>query len=339
MTIAPAGPTIAQRAASHVLALCGGVGGVKLVLGLDAELGPGELTVVVNTADDFEHLGLSVSPDLDTVLYTLAGLSDSARGWGRADESWNFMDVLSAIGGETWFALGDRDLAVHVERTRRLRGGESLTSIVADMARRLKVKASILPMTEGPVRTVVHTPDGELAFQDYFVRYRCAPAVTAVSFAGAAQAQANPACLAAFEDPGLAAIVICPSNPYLSIDPILAVPGMRAALESAEAPVIAVSPVIGGEAVKGPTAKIMRELGIAITSRAIADHYAGLIDGLVIDESDVADADGIEVAVAVTRTLMKNIDDKRHLARAVLAFAKRVGSGEVPKRQQRTDER
>ena len=318
-----------QRAASHVVALCGGVGGVKLVLGLDAELGADELTVVVNTADDFEHLGLSVSPDLDTVLYALAGLNDAVRGWGRADESWNFMDALTGLGGETWFALGDRDLAVHVERTRRLRGGESLTSIVADMARRLKVKARILPMTDAPVRTVVHTPEGALPFQDYFVRHRCAPVVTAVSFAGAAQAQANPACLAALKDPALAVIVICPSNPYLSIDPILAVPGMRAALESAAVPVIAVSPVIGGEAVKGPTAKIMRELGIAITSRAIAAHYAGLIDALVIDESDAADAHGIDVAVAVTRTLMKNIDDKRHLARAVLAFARRVGSGEV----------
>jgi LPPG:FO 2-phospho-L-lactate transferase len=190
-------------------------------------------------------------------------------------------------------------------------------------------------MTDAPVRTVVHTPDGKLAFQDYFVRYRCAPVVSALTFAGAAQAQANPACLAALRDPALAAIVICPSNPYLSIDPILAVPGMRAALECAEIPVIAVSPVIAGEAVKGPTAKIMRELGIAVTSRAIAEHYASLIDGLVIDESDAADADGIGVAVAVTRTLMKNIDDKRHLARAVLAFAKRVGTGEDSARQHR----
>ncbi len=305
------------------------------MLGLDAELDAGELTVVVNTADDFEHLGLCVSPDLDTVLYTLAGLNDTTRGWGRSDESWNFMDALSSLGGETWFALGDRDLAVHVERTRRLRGGESLTSIVADMARRLDVKARILPMTDEPVRTVVHTPEGELPFQDYFVRQRCAPVVSALSFAGAAKAEANPACLAALRDPLLAAIVICPSNPYISIDPILAVPGMRRALERTEVPVIAVSPVIGGEAVKGPTAKIMRELGIGITSRAIAEHYAGLIDGLVIDECDAADAEGIDVAVAVTRTLMKNIDDKRRLARVVLAFAKRVGTGEEPARQRR----
>lgn len=317
-------PVVPQPAANRVLALCGGVGGAKLVLGLDAVLGAGGLTVVVNTADDFEHLGLHVSPDLDTVLYTLAGLSDPARGWGRAGESWNFMGALAELGGETWFALGDRDLAVHVERTRRLRAGEMLTSIVADMARRLNVEARIVPMTDSPVRTVVHTADGPLPFQDYFVRHGCAPVVTAISFAGVAEARPSPAFVDAVADPKLGAIVISPSNPYLSIDPILAVPGVREALQRATVPVIAVSPVIGGEAVKGPTAKIMGELGIGITSSAIADHYGDLIDGLVIDETDAADADRIEVRVAVTRTLMKSIDDRRNLARAVLAFAARL---------------
>ena len=324
MTTRRARPVAPLPAANHVLALCGGVGGAKLVLGLNSVLGSGGLTVVVNTADDFEHLGLHVSPDLDTVLYTLAGLSDPVRGWGRADESWNFMGALSALGGETWFALGDRDLAVHVERTRRLSAGEMLTSIVADMARRLNVKAHIVPMTDSPLRTVVHTADGPLSFQDYFVRHACAPIVTAISFEGAAQARANPAFVAAVAAANLSAIVISPSNPYLSIDPILAVPGLRESLRRATVPVIAVSPVIGGAAVKGPTAKIMGELGIAVTSRAIADHYAGLIDGLVIDETDAAEADGIGVPVAVTRTLMKNIDDRRNLTRAVLAFAGRL---------------
>lgn len=308
-------------AATRVLALCGGVGGAKLVLGLDTVLGAGELTVLVNTGDDFEHLGLYVAPDLDTVLYTLAGISDPERGWGRADESWNFMDALTALGGASWFSLGDRDLAVHVERTRRLRAGETLTAIVAAMARQLNVRSRIVPMTDSPVRTIVHTPDGALPFQDYFVRHRCAPVVTAVSFAGAATAQPNPLFVDAVADPGLIAIVIAPSNPFLSIDPILAVPGVRDALRRATAPVIAVSPVIGGQAVKGPTAKIMGELGMAITSRAIADHYTGLIDGLVIDETDAADADSLDVRVAVTRTLMKTLDDKCDLARAVLAFA------------------
>ena len=316
------GPSSASRhAATRVIVLCGGVGGAKLVLGLDTVLGAGELTVLVNTGDDFEHLGLYVAPDLDTVLYTLAGISDPVRGWGRADESWNFMGALTALGGASWFALGDRDLAVHVERTRRLRAGETLTAIVAGMARQLNIRSSLVPMTDSAVRTVVQTPDGALPFQDYFVRHRCAPVVTAISFAGAAAAQPNPLFIDAVADPGLAAIVIAPSNPFLSIDPILAVPGVREALQRATVPVIAVSPVIGGQAVKGPTAKIMGELGMAITSRAIADHYAGLIDGLAIDQTDAADAPSLDVRVAVTRTLMQTLDDKCSLARAVLAFA------------------
>jgi LPPG:FO 2-phospho-L-lactate transferase len=320
-------PGVPLPAASRILALCGGVGGAKLVLGLAAVLGADRLTVVVNTGDDFEHLGLHVSPDLDTVLYTLANVSDPQRGWGRADESWNFMAALRELGGDAWFALGDRDLAVHVERTRRLRAGETLTSIAADMARRLNVAVNIVPMTDCPVRTIVHTAQGALPFQEYFVRHACAPAVTGVSFAGAAEAQPNPALSAALGDANLAAIVICPSNPYLSIDPILAVPGIRAALQGAAVPVIAVSPIIGGQAVKGPTAKIMCELGIATTSRAIAVHYRGLIDGLVIDESDAADVERVDIQTAVTPTLMKSIDDKRRLAGGVLAFAERVASG------------
>ncbi|HEX6005715.1 MAG TPA: 2-phospho-L-lactate transferase [Burkholderiales bacterium] len=321
MTMQRAGSGLRQPNASSVLALCGGVGGSKLVLGLRDVLRADELTVVVNTADDFEHLGLHVSPDLDTVLYTLAGLSDPVRGWGRAEETWNFMDALASLGSETWFALGDRDLAVHVERTRRLRAGESLTSIVADMAARLKVAARIVPMTDGTVRTVVHTRDGPLPFQDYFVRHRCAPVVSAISFAGAPDARPSPAFVGAIEHPALTAVVIAPSNPYLSIDPILAVPGVREALEHAPVPVIAVSPIIRGKAVKGPTAKIMAELGIDVTPGAIARHYSGLIDGLVIDESDAGLATAIGVPVTATRTLMNDVDDRRQLAREVLAFA------------------
>ena len=312
---------------SHVLALCGGVGGAKLALGLSAVLGAGELTVVVNTGDDFEHLGLHVSPDLDTVLYTLAGVSDPERGWGRADESWNFMGALRELGGDAWFALGDRDLAVHVERTRRLNAGETLTSIVADMARRLNVATQIVPMTDSSVRTIVHTAAGALPFQEYFVRHACKPVVMGVSFAGAAEAKPNPVVADAFAHASLAAIVICPSNPYLSIDPLLAVPGIRSALQRSTVPVIAVSPIIGGQAVKGPTAKIMAELGIAATSAAIAGHYRSLIDGLVIDESDAADANMIGIEAAVTPTLMTTLDDKRRLAQAVLAFAERIAGG------------
>jgi LPPG:FO 2-phospho-L-lactate transferase len=320
----PTGTGTPRPDSARIVALCGGIGGAKLALGLSAVLGAGCLTVVVNTGDDFEHLGLHVSPDLDTVLYTMAGLADPGRGWGRADESWNFMQALAALGGETWFALGDRDLAMHVERTRRLAAGETLSSIVSDMSRRLGVATAIVPMTDGPVRTHVHTRDAMLAFQDYFVRRRCAPEVTGVSFAGAQAARPSPGFAAALADPQLGAIVITPSNPYLSIDPMLAIPGVREALRRARVPAIAVSPIIGGNAVKGPTAKIMRELGIEITPAAVAHHYRGLIAGLVIDDSDAAGAESIGVPVAVTATLMNSPDDKRRVAREVLAFADRL---------------
>lgn len=310
--------------AGRVLALCGGVGGSKLVLGLDAVLAPGELTVVVNTGDDFEHLGLHISPDLDTVTYTLAGLNDPVRGWGRRDESWHFMEALRGLGGETWFALGDKDLATHVERTRRLRSGETLTAATAAMARRLNIEARIVPMSDEPVRTVIRTPEGAMPFQHYFVKHACRPIVTGIGFAGADTARANPLLLRAMAEGTLSAIVLCPSNPYLSIDPILAVPGVREALRQTSVPVIAVSPIIGGQAIKGPTAKIMHELGIRPTTREICRHYEGLIDGLVIDEADAGDTGSLDVKVAVTRTLMESFEDKRALARDVLHFAERL---------------
>lgn len=305
----------------RVVALCGGVGGAKLALGLEGTLDAGRLTIAVNTGDDFEFLGLRISPDLDTVLYTLADLSDTTRGWGRADESWNFMAALEGWGGEAWFSLGDRDLALHVERTRRLRAGETLTAIMGDMARRAGIGADMLPMSDEAVRTIVHTAVGDLPFQHYFVKHRCTPVVSGISFDGADDATANPALIRALADPELAAVVICPSNPFLSIDPILAVPGVRAALRRAAAPVIVVSPIVGGQAVKGPTAKIMGELGLCANSAAIATHYAGVIDGMVIDSADAADAETLDIPVHVTRTLMRDVGDKHRLARVVLAFA------------------
>ncbi len=305
----------------RVVALCGGVGGAKLALGLETIIDAGQLTIAVNTGDDFELLGLRISPDLDTVLYTLAGLSDQTRGWGRANETWNFMAALKEFGGESWFSLGDRDLALHVERTRRLHAGETLTGIMRDMARRIGIRTELLPMTDESVRTIVHTAEGDLPFQHYFVKHGCAPAVTGISFAGADDATASPVLLRALADPELTAVVICPSNPFLSIDPILAVPGVRAALQRTAARVIVVSPIVGGQAVKGPTAKIMKELGLSVTSDTIAAHYAGLIDGIVIDSSDAADAAALDIPVHVTQTLMRSAEDKRSLARAVLAFA------------------
>ena len=232
--------------------------------------------VVCNTGDDFEHLGLSISPDLDTVLYTLAGVANAETGWGRASETWSFMRALEQLGGETWFRLGDADLATHVERTRRLAAGESLSAISDDFCRRLGVGARLVPMCDEPVRTLVRTEDGILPFQRYFVEQRCAPKVTGFAFAGASDARPTAALREALERHGLEAVVICPSNPFISIDPILAVPGMRAAIAACRAPVVAVSPIIGGQAVKGPTAKMMAELGMPTSARAVAEHYGGL---------------------------------------------------------------
>lgn len=318
--------------ALRVVALCGGVGGAKLALGLDSVLAQGQLTIGVNTGDDFEFLGLHISPDLDTVLYTLAGVNDPVRGWGRRDESWHFMTTLAQIGGENWFSLGDRDLALHVERTRRLRKGETLSAVMGDLARRFGLRAILLPMTDQPLRTMVHTVEGVLPFQDYFVRLRCAPRIIGISFSGATEASANPALISALADPEVSAVVICPSNPFLSIDPILAVPGVRAALKRTSAPVVAISPIVGGRAVKGPTVKIMRELGLAVNSKTIAAHYAGLIDGIVIDNSDAAHKDHMDVPVHVARTLMRNIDDKGKLAQTVLSFARALNEGMVLRR-------
>ncbi|MFG1413179.1 2-phospho-L-lactate transferase [Xanthobacter sp. VTT E-85241] len=308
-----------------IVALCGGVGGAKLALGLEREFGAA-VALVVNTGDDFEHLGLAISPDLDSVLYKLSGLSDEVRGWGRADESWNFMAALGEMGAETWFQLGDRDLALHVERTRRLRLGESLTQVTDLVRTRLGIAARLLPMSDMPVRTLVHTDEGTLPFQRYFVERRCAPAVTGFTFEGAATARPTSQVLAALAAPDLRAVVICPSNPYLSIDPILAVPGLRAALSAGRVPVVAVSPIIGGQAIKGPTAKIMAELKVPATSAAIAAHYDTLIDGLVIDTADGEERARISTPVAAVPTLMKTADDSMRLARDVLRFADALAS-------------
>jgi LPPG:FO 2-phospho-L-lactate transferase len=300
-----------------IVALSGGIGGAKLALGLSRILPPEDLLVVANVGDDFEHLGLHVSPDIDTLLYTLAGLDNRTQGWGRADESWHFMETLRALGGADWFALGDRDLAVHVERTHRLRQGQSLSQITADFARRLGVAPRVLPVTDDPVRTRLQTASGWLAFQEYFVHQRCAPVVQSFAYDGAAQARPQAAVMAALRDPRLRAVVICPSNPYLSIDPMLAIPAFRAALAQCAAPVIAVSPIIGGRAVKGPTAKLMHELGLDPSSQAIGAHYGDLLDILVIDPVDeTGTALGVQMVVAPT--LMKTLADREALARVVL---------------------
>ena len=307
-----------------IVALSGGVGGAKLVLGLSRVLPQEDLLVVCNTGDDFEHLGLSISPDIDTVMYTLAGLAHQELGWGRRDESWAFMETMEQLGGEVWFRLGDRDLAVHVERTRRLRAGESLSAVTADLCRRLGVMTRVVPMSDDPVRTRLRTEEGWLEFQDYFVRRHCAPVVSELHFEGAAQARPSPQLLAALRDPGLQAVVICPSNPFISIEPILALPGLRAAVMDCRAPVIAVSPIIGGKAVKGPTAKLMTELGLNASAAVVAQRYEELLDGYVMDHADTSEIMGMRAKVTLAQTLMRTLDEREALARVVLSAAAKL---------------
>jgi LPPG:FO 2-phospho-L-lactate transferase len=312
----------------RIVALTGGVGGAKMALGLLHVITPEQLTVIVNTGDDFEHLGLSISPDIDTALYSLGGIANPETGWGRRNETWTFMQVLQGLGGETWFKLGDGDLALHVERTRRLKAGSSLTAVVADMAQRLGIAAQVLPMSDAPVRTRVTTDIGDLDFQDYFVRRQCQPRVAALRFAGVEAAAPTAQVCAALTAVDVDAIIICPSNPYLSIDPILALPGLRELLRQAAAPVIAISPLVGGAAVKGPTAKIMGELGISVSPLAVARHYGDLLDGFVLDERDAAveaELAAIGLPTLVTDTLMKTLDDRQRLARVTLDYARTLG--------------
>ena len=313
-----------MSAATTVIAISGGIGGAKLALGLYRILSPDTLMVVCNTGDDFEHLGLHISPDVDTVMYTLAGIANPETGWGRADETWTFMQSLEALGGETWFRLGDGDLALHVERTRRLASGEALSTVTEDFCRRLGVRARIVPMSDAPVRTMVKTVDGVLPFQRYFVQRRCEPPVTGFEFRGAGQARAARAFVDAVASDAVEAVVICPSNPFISIDPVLAVPGVRDALTACRALVVAVSPIIGGRAIKGPTAKMMTELGLSVSPRAVADHYGELLDAFVLDEGDARDEMEWPLPCLFTRTLMQSEVDKRTLASEVLAFAREL---------------
>ncbi len=311
-----------------ILALAGGVGGAKLAAGLQAALDtPADLLTVVNTGDDFEHLGLSICPDLDTVMYTLSGRANPETGWGLAGETWHFLEALGALGGEDWFRLGDRDLATHVERTRRLRAGETLSEVTSDLSARLGVPSRIAPMTDEQVRTVVETGEGDLPFQEYFVRRRCEPAVRALRFEGAPAARMSGAFESALAAPDLEAVIVCPSNPYLSVDPILTVPGARAALVRCAAPVVAVSPIVGGRAIKGPAAKIMGELGVEASAAAVADRYRDFLDGFVVDDTDrplavEIESQGAGPRVHVEQTVMRADEDRTRLAASVLGFAR-----------------
>jgi LPPG:FO 2-phospho-L-lactate transferase len=318
----------------RVTLLCGGVGGAKLARGFHLLSDDVDLTVIVNTGDDFEHLGFTICPDLDTVLYTLSGQANVAQGWGRQDESWTFMQVLRTLGGEDWFSLGDGDLALHTFRSERLRKGVRLSQVTAQVCNAWHVGATILPMSDDPVRTLVHTELGVLAFQRYFVEQRCAPRTSKISFDGADTARPAPGVVAAIQMADV--VVIAPSNPYLSIDPILAVPGLSEVIKATKSAVIAVSPLVAGKAVKGPTAKLMTELGFDVGNAAIAGHYAELIDGLLVHVGDWA-ADGGPIfgrartdrALRPTREadiMMRDDADRMRVARDVLRFAGELGS-------------
>ncbi len=312
---------------NHYLALSGGVGGAKLVLGLSGILEPDQLTVVANTGDDFEHLGLNICPDLDTVLYTLADWNNKELGWGQAQESWNFLAALKRLGGEDWFSLGDRDMATHILRTQLLRSGASLSEVIEHLSTKMNIAHRIVPMTDEPVRTQVHCRDrGTLSFQHYFVRDRCQPEVTGFEFEGIGKARPSEGFAAALAGP-LSAVIICPSNPFVSVAPILEIPGVVDQLRAARVPVVVISNIVGGEAIKGPAAKMMTELGMPQTALGVARHYVeqygDLVKGFVLDTADAAleeEVAALGLATIVTKSVMLTLHDKTELAEQTLAF-------------------
>lgn len=311
-------------ALNKIVALAGGVGGAKLAHGLAQVLDPEQLTVVVNTGDDFEHLGLLICPDVDTVLYNLAELQHPQQGWGRAHESFAVLEEVQRLDGPGWFRLGDRDIALHLLRRSLIDQGLSLTEVISSLAQRLGVHYAVLPMSDAPVRTMIQTPDGELSFQEYFVHQRCQPVMRSMRLAGLGQAQVSVAVAQAMTAAEL--VVFCPSNPFVSIDPILALPGMRTWVGERKA--VAVSPIVGGKALKGPAAKMMQELGMEVQALAVAQHYAGLLDGFVLDTADaplMMAVQALGMRVLVTDTVMHDKAGRRRLAAEILAWGERWG--------------
>lgn len=311
-----------------VLAITGGVGGAKLSLGFADEMDASQLHLMVNTGDDFQHMGLYISPDVDTLLYTLSGRSNKSQGWGLESESWNVMTALEQLGGEAWFRLGDKDIATHLWRTQALAQGTGFLEVIDSLAARMGIGCKIYPMSGDPVSTTVCTEEGELPFQHYFVRHQCQPSVTGFRFEGIASARPNPGIMQMLAADAFAAIVVCPSNPFVSVDPVLQLPGMWRALRTSSAPVIAVSPIVSGMAIKGPAAKMMKELDMPVSALAVARYYSerypGLISGFVIDDSDSALESNIRdtgMDVAITNTVMHSRQDKQRLARFVLQMA------------------
>src|ERR671920_1744464 len=305
-----------------VCALAGGVGGAKLAIGLQDVLPPGKLSVVVNTADDFDLWGLHICPDLDTVMYTLAGISNPETGWGIVGESFETLNMLESYGEETWFKLGDRDLATHILRTSRMRSGETLTEVTAGLSGALAVESAVLPMSDDPVSTILDTPEGRLEFQEYFVRRGQRDEVLGIELRGVQDAGPTEGVLAAIG--GADAIVFCPSNPLVSIGPILALPGMTEALEASSAPKVAVSPIVGGRALKGPADRMLASLGHEVSSTGVARMYADLADGMVVDRIDEGEQEAIEsigMRVFATDAVMRDAADRARLASETLEFS------------------
>ena len=306
------------------LALSGGIGGAKLALGLSHSLPESSLTVIANTGDDFEHLGLSISPDLDTLLYTLADLNNTELGWGRRDESWNFADACEQLGLDTWFSLGDRDLAIHLYRSQRIKQGASLSQVTSELCSRFKVQTRLVPMSDAAVRTMVVSDMGVLPFQEYFVKNRCQPKVSSIHFDGIETATPAQGFLDCLDDEYLQAIIVCPSNPFLSVQPVLAMSGLQEKIKASARPVIVVSPIVQGQSLKGPTAKLMQELGLECSVNTIAELYRNIATAIVIDRKDEAATDDLQtlgLKVFSENIVMNSLQDKIELARAVIKFS------------------
>lgn len=319
--------SFSQFPSLKVVALAGGVGGAKLVLGLDRLLAPGNLTAIVNTGDDFVHFGLKICPDIDSVSYALAGLANKTYGWGLEGESWKVADALEILGAPTWFQLGDRDLATHLERTRLLSEGKKLSEVVEDLTARWGIRSRILPMTDDEAPTLIETKAGEiLPFQDYLVKEKALPEVEKILLHGGTNPKVLPEALEAIYSADL--VVLAPSNPWVSIDPILQLPSIRPAL--AEKTVIAVSPIIQGKALKGPAAKMFSELNIEPSSRAVMEHYADFLDVFVYDESDLAfEQNEIPEGINTVQmqTIMMDENDKTGLAEEIISYAMSMKRG------------
>lgn len=311
----------------HVVLLSGGVGGAKLADGLAQCLPPGKLTIVVNTGDDFTHLGLRICPDIDSVSYMLAGLNDEERGWGRRNETWRCLEAVRQLGGPDWFRLGDQDIALHLIRSSLLKEGRSLSEVTAEIAAQMGIRHRVVPMTDATVETVLQMPGGEeMAFQDYFVRNQCRPRITGVKYRSACSSTMSDAMNDALQRNDLAGIVIAPSNPLLSIGPILAIAGVKAKMAERKVPVVAVSPLIGGAAVKGPAAKIMKETGFTPGNQGIAEYYKGLLDGLVIHSMDEGPdgRGGLDIAVKAGNTMMDTAYDRQMVAQMALDLVREL---------------